>query len=230
MSPQSIHQFAEKVALMSDGTTPIGRAVALQLALQGSYVIVAFPESSAQNSQAIEELVKLGTLAKAVNADISTRAGVRDLIAEVDGTFGRLDLLVNSLKYTPESSFEDSTESDFSNTIDRNLKSAYFLTQAALSLMKDRPKPKIVNIVSPGDAAKTSRNALFMASQSAVIGLTRSLVESLPGHFRVSCVAVSDRNRSKTQLDDVLFRQETTVPPDDVARTVLTSFQANRSV
>lgn len=221
MSPQSVHQFAEKVALISDGTSAIGRAVALQLALQGSYVIVAFPESSGESTRAIKELVELGTLAKAVNAEVSRLDGVRDLIAEVDQAFGRLDLLVNCLKYTPESSFQDSTESDFSDTIDKNLRSAYFLTQATIGLMKDRPKPKIVNIISAGDVAKTSENALFMASQTAVIGLTRSLAESLPDNFRINCVAVSDRERGKSNLDEALFRQETTVPADDVARTVL---------
>ncbi|MGB7209741.1 MAG: SDR family oxidoreductase [Pyrinomonadaceae bacterium] len=221
MSPQSVHQFAEKVALISDGTSPIGRAIALQLALQGSYVIVAFPELSGESMRTIQELVELGTLAKAVNADVSTLDGVRDLIVEVDQAFGRLDLLVNCLKYTPESSFHDSTESDFSDTIDKNLRSAYFLTQAATGLMKDRPKPKIVNIISAGDVAKTSENALFMASQAAIIGLTRALAESLPGNFRINCVAVSDRDRGKSKLDEALFRQETTVPADDVARTVL---------
>ena len=221
MSPQSIHQFSEKVSLISDGTSAVGRAVALQLALQGSFVIVALPEPSAETTRAVQGLVALGTLAKAVNANVSTLEGINDLVAEVDQAFGRLDLLVNCLKYTPESSFEDSTESDFSDTIDKNLRSAYFLTKAAMRLMKDRPKPKIVNIISAGDVARTSENALFMASQSAVIGLTKSLAESLPGNFRINCVAVSDREREKSDLDEDLFRQEMTIPADDVARTVL---------
>ncbi len=221
MSSQSIHQFAEKVALISDGTSPIGRAVALQLSLQGSFVIAAFPESSDESTRAIQELVEIGTLAIGVNADVSTLAGIRYLIGEVDQTFGRLDLLVNCLKYAPESSFQDSTESDFSDTIDRNLRSVYFLTHTAMVLMDDRPKPKIVNIVSAGDVAQTRENGLLMASQAGVIGLTQSLAASLPGNFRINCVAVSDRERGNSSLDEALFRQETTVPADDVARTVL---------
>lgn len=221
MSLQSIHQFSEKVALISDGTSAVGRAVALQLALQGSFVIVAFPESSAESTRAVQGLIELGTLAKAVNADVSTLAGIHDLVAEVDQAFGRLDLLVNCLKYKPESSFEDSTESDFSHTIDKNLRSAYFLTQAAMRLMNDRPKPKIVNIISAGDSAGTGGDALFMASQSAITAMTRSLASSMPSNFRINCVAVSDRERGKPDLDEDLFRQETTIPADDVARTVL---------
>ena len=68
MSVQSIHQFAEKVALISDASSPVGRAVAMQLALQGSYVIGLFGEEGGS----LDELVELGTLAHGIKADPST--------------------------------------------------------------------------------------------------------------------------------------------------------------
>ena len=43
MPAPSVHAFAEKVALITDGSNPVGRAVAMQLALFGSYVIVGLP-------------------------------------------------------------------------------------------------------------------------------------------------------------------------------------------
>ncbi len=72
MSVQSVHQFAEKVALVTDGENPIGRAVALQLALQGCYVIVGFSNVSEENRRALRELESLGTLANSVETDVST--------------------------------------------------------------------------------------------------------------------------------------------------------------
>ena len=71
MSVQSIHAFAEKVALVTDGDNPIGRAVALQLALQGSYVIVGFSHISEANRRALAELANLGTLASAVGQSLN---------------------------------------------------------------------------------------------------------------------------------------------------------------
>ncbi|MCU9931005.1 SDR family NAD(P)-dependent oxidoreductase, partial [Escherichia coli] len=84
MSVQSIHAFAEKVALVTDGDNPIGRAVAMQLALQGAYVVVGFSRISESGESALTELQNLGTLANAVEADITTVAGGRDLVGAVE--------------------------------------------------------------------------------------------------------------------------------------------------
>ena len=221
MPTPSVHAFAEKVALITDGTSPIGRAVAMQLALQGSYVIVAFNESSSESKRALEELKSLGTLANAVETDISTVAGAKKLVAEVETTFGRIDLLVNCLKFQDNSTFDKATEEIFTATIDANLKSTFFVTQAAIGLMKSRPKPKIVNVVSALDTEETEQNPLFVVSQKALIGLTESLAETLPKNFRVNAVAISEKKSKAENLDAELFTPKTGIAADDVARTIL---------
>ena len=221
MATRSVHAFAEKVALITDGTSPIGRAVALQLALQGSYVIVAFSNPTDELHRALEELKSLGTLANAVKADTSTIEGAKKLIAEVEAMFGRIDLLVNCLKFQNNSAFDETTEVTFDKTFGANLKSAFFVTQAAMRLMKPRPKPKIVNVVSALDTNETAQNPLFAASQKALIGLTESLAETLPNNFRVNAVAVSEKKGTAENLDAELFRPKFGVSEDDVARTIL---------
>ena len=219
--PQSVHAFAEKVALITDGASPIGRAVALQLALQGSYVIVAFSQSSEQSSRALEELKSLGTLANAVEADISTVAGAKELIAKVEAMFGRIDLLVNCLQSKNDSAFDETSEEIFTQTIDANLKSAFFVTQAAIRLMKTRPKPKIVTVISALDTDETAQNILFVATQKALIGLTESLSKSLPKKFRINAVAVSEKKGNAENLDAELFRPKAGISEDDTARAIL---------
>lgn len=221
MPAPSIHAFAEKVALVTDGENPVGRAVALQLALQGSYVIVGFAGSTEENRRAIGELQNLGTLANAVEADISTVEGAKKLVAEVESMFGRLDLLVNCLKFSADSAFEEISEADFDEILDKSLKAAFFVTKEAVRLMKTRPKPKIVNVVSALDTEDSEKNALLAASQNAVLGLTRSLAGSLPKNFRVNAVAVSEKRTPGEVLDAELFRPRAGVSEDDVARTVL---------
>lgn len=218
MSSQSVHQFAEKVALISDAASRIGRAAAMQLALNGSFVIGLFPGENGKNDNTVNELVELGTVAHAVNADPSTLAGANVAAAAVERLFGRLDLLVNCLKFKPQSSFENVTESDFLDTVAKNLGSVHFLTRAVFGLMKDRPKPKIVNIVSAGDEAA---NPLFAASQAGVIGMTRALAAAFPANFRINCVEVKESNNGITAEEDELFQPNSSVAPDDVARTVL---------
>lgn len=180
--PQSIHQFAEKVALISDAASPIGRAVAIQLALNGSYVIGLFQEEGGS----LESLVELGTLAHALKIDPSTDAGAAEAAIEVKRIFGRLDLLVNCLKFRPESTFETVTESSFGEMLRLNLGSVQFLTRAVFPLMKDRPRPKIVNLISTGG------DAIFAASQAGIRSLTTSMAAEFPSNFRVNCLDVAE--------------------------------------
>lgn len=217
MSPQTIHQFAEKVALISDAASPVGRAVSMQLALQGSYVIGLFPSASLDGEAIVGELVELGTLAHALPIDPSTRVGANQAAEAVGGLFGRLDLLVNCLKFRPESSFGTLTESDFMETVSRNIGSSLFLTQAVLGLMEGRPKPKVVNLIT---AVGDLQEPLFEATQAAVMGMSLSLAKTLPGNFRVNCVEVKEGQRGDNLRND-LFRGPAVVAPDDAARAVL---------
>lgn len=221
MPTPSIHAFAEKVALITDGANPIGRAIALQLALFGSYVIVCFSKTTDENKRAMEELKSLGTLANAVETDISTVDGARNLVSEVEKTFGRIDLLVNCLKFEPQSEFFVTDENLFDKTLDANLKAAFFVTLEAVRLMNPRPKPKIVNIVSAIDTPETLENVLFAATQNALFGFTESLAKTLPNKFRVNAVAVSEKESAQENLDEELFRPKKGISEDDVARTVL---------
>lgn len=214
MSPQSVHQFAEKVSLISDASSPIGRAAAMQLALQGSFVIGLFPSGG---EAAVNELVELGTLADGFAVDASGPEGSKAAADEVERLFGRLDLLVNCLKHRPESSFEAMSEPDFAKTVSGNLSSAYFLTHAVLGLMKGRPKPKIVNVIS---AFSGHREPLFDAMQSAIAGLTSSLANELPKNFRVNCVEVPG-GRFLQKNTEQLLRDPDAVAPDDAARVIL---------
>lgn len=220
MSVQSIHQFAEKVALVTDGESEIGRAVALQLALQGCYVIVGFSNASDNAKSALQELQNLGTLANAVETEISTVEGARKLVSEVEKLYGRLDLLVNTLKFRSDSTFEEISESVWTQTVDANLKATFFVTQTAISLMRARPKPAIVNVVS--DCKAEEKNLAFSLTQKSIVSFTESLAAQLAPKFRVNAVAVGERKRQTIENpDSELFRAPSGIAADDAARAVL---------
>jgi NAD(P)-dependent dehydrogenase (short-subunit alcohol dehydrogenase family) len=227
MPAPSQHAFSEKVALITDGTNPVGRAVAMQLAMFGAYVIVGFEHPTDADRNALEELKSLGTLANYFEADVSRVIGAKKLIAEVENLYGRLDLLVNCLKFESDSAFEDTTEEIFDKIIDANLKGTFFVTQEALRLMKTRPKGKIVNIFSACDSDETSKNPAFVAANSAMTGWTKSLAKTLPNKFRVNAVAVSEKEKALShfdkfsKMDEELFRVKKGIEVDDVARTVI---------
>lgn len=171
--PASIHAFAEKVALVINGSEGVGRAIALQLALQGCYVIVSYQKTSEQQINALEELKSLGTLANAFEF-----SDAKTLINEVNGLFGRLDLLVNCV----------SSDADSVSQIET-------LTEESLDLMKFRPKPSIVNVISENQKIYFHQN--------------------LPNNFRQNCVVTKEKSEV---VEYELFSVNNY---DDIARVVL---------
>lgn len=219
--PATTHGFSEKVALITGGENSFGRAVAMQLALLGSYVVVGYAGEDAENERSLAELKNLGTLAHAVRADVSTTSGAKSLVDEVEKIYGRIDLLVNCTKSAPGNAFEDVSEAEFGKMTDESQKAAFFVTQAALKLMMTRPKPKIVNLVSACDTPETSGNPLFAASQNWLVGFTQAMAKTLPKNFRANAVAVSEKQKQTEDLDAELFRRKKGISEDDVARVIV---------
>jgi shikimate 5-dehydrogenase len=130
MPAPSIHGFAEKVALVINGAEGIGRAVAMQLALQGAFVICSYEQASDKTKSALDELRSLGTLANSFEF-----TDAKTLLDEVDYLFGRLDLLINCVKSEEDSTFQIET-----------------VTNESRRLMEFRPKGTIVNVISENQA------------------------------------------------------------------------------
>lgn len=220
MPAQNTRGFTERVAVVTDGANSFGRAIALQLALEGCYVIVGFKDSSVENVRTLVELQSIGTLASAVHADVSTVEGVTTLFEQAENMYGRLDLLINTVQFQTEIEFSAIGENDFAEIINQNLKPAVFCSQKALSLMKNRPNAAIVNLVHE---TEDNQNALFAAVRTALIGLSNSLAKFLAAQLgpkiRVNCVSFLPDVKPVSEFE--LLQSEYVVAPNDVARTVI---------
>ncbi|MEK7724969.1 MAG: SDR family NAD(P)-dependent oxidoreductase [Acidobacteriota bacterium] len=173
MPAPTVHGFAEKVALVVNGSDGIGRAAALQLALQGCYVIVSYEKTSENQVNALEELKSLGTLASAFQF-----SDPKSLINEINNLFGRLDLLINCVSAGADAQIQIET-----------------ITIEALEIMKFRPKPSIVNVLSENQPVY--------------------FYQQLPNNFRQNCVVAKAK---KSPLEHELFSLNNF---DDVARVIL---------
>jgi NAD(P)-dependent dehydrogenase (short-subunit alcohol dehydrogenase family) len=218
MSVQSIHAFAEKVALVTDGSGPVGRAAAIQLALQGCYVIVVFDPEDENSGPLLSALESLGTLARTVSADVSTSPGIDKVVSEVRSSFGRLDYLVNCLKIEGQSSFEDTGEPEFDAGISNGLRTPFMIARAFVPLMNERPKPKIVNVWTRRSEQSDPLTDVVYAAAEA---FTRSLSRAVAPHFRVNGVSVRPGTAVRAGLDPELFPSPGSAKADDAARMVL---------
>jgi len=197
MSSQSIHQFAEKVALVSDVSHPFGQAAAMQLALLGAFVIVGEPAGS--NGAIVKEMVSLGTLAESVVFGRNESGLGQKLVQAAAKKFGRLDLLINCRKLT------DLT-SDLAEMEDIN--------RAASQLMRERPKPKIVNCFSTYCMNTADRRKLEAAARD----FTAKSVTVLAPKFRTNTIIVHEDRAVPVNTGGLELRPASSIAWDDAAR------------
>ncbi|NNM73357.1 2-dehydro-3-deoxy-D-gluconate 5-dehydrogenase KduD [Enterovirga aerilata] len=165
--------LSEKAAIVTGANTGIGQAIAVGLAEAGAS-IVAVGRSPMDETEALCR--RHGTGFLAVHADLRTIEPIERIMRSTEERFGRVDILVNNAGIIRRADALDFTEADWDAVIDVNLKSAFFLAQAAGRRMIDSGRGgKIVNVASLLSFQGGIRVASYTASKSGLAGLTRLL-------------------------------------------------------
>jgi len=167
-----LFNLAGRTALVTGANTGLGQGIAIALAQAGAD-IVAVGRSDAAGTGA--RVAALGRRFLNVRADLSTTAPVRDVVDAAVGLNGRLDIVFNNAGIIRRADSLDVKEADWDAVIDTNLKSVFFLSQAAARHMAAHGGGKIVNIASLLSFQGGIRVPAYAASKSAVAGLTRAL-------------------------------------------------------
>ncbi len=181
--------FAGQVALVTGAAKRIGRSIALRLAVDGADVAVNYLSSKAEAESVVREIESLGRRAVAIRADVSRRAEVVQLFAEVESKFGRLDILVNNVGTFFPAKFEDLTDEQWDRIMNVNLKSQFLCAQAAAPLMKRRGQGRIINLSSLGGLLPWPAYTHYCVSKAGVIMLTRCLARALAPEILVNSIA-----------------------------------------
>ena len=150
-----------KVALVSGAARGIGRAIALELAELGAGVVVTARTVEPRGDdltgtvrETAAEIERIGSKALAVGADLSRQDDRERVVAELLGTFGRVDILVNNAADTGHNVFRgfwDTTVEEWAAQIDLNLNAMYALMKACAPSMRDNGGGLIVNLGSMRD-------------------------------------------------------------------------------
>lgn len=178
------------VALVTGGSRGIGRAVCLELARQGAAVAVNYAGNSAAAEETVEQCRALGVEAEAFRADVADPAACDALVAAVKERFGRLDILVNNAGIARDGLLMTAKEEDFSQTLDTNLKGAYFCTKAAAKVMLRQKYGRIVCLSSVVGLRGNPGQTAYAASKAGVLGLVKAAAKELAGRdITVNAVA-----------------------------------------
>ncbi|WP_353204877.1 2-dehydro-3-deoxy-D-gluconate 5-dehydrogenase KduD [Sphingomonas sp.] len=193
-----------KVAIVTGANTGIGQAIAVALARAGADVACVGRTSAAETVAQIEAL---GRRAINIAADLSTIAPVNRIVDEAVDTLGGFDILVNNAGIIRRADAVDFSEADWDAVIDTNLKSVFFLCQAAGRHMIGHGGGKIINIASMLTFQGGIRVPSYTASKSGIGGLTKLLAnEWARKGINVNAIApgyIATNNTAALQADEV---------------------------
>jgi NAD(P)-dependent dehydrogenase (short-subunit alcohol dehydrogenase family) len=173
MSSQ-LFNLRNKVAVITGGTSGIGRALSLGLAEAGADVIATARRQQNVNETAAE-LEALGRKTLRLASDVCDRPSLERLLAAVLERFGKVDILINCagrIKRTPTLTMP---EEEWCAILDTNLNGTLRACQVFGKPMLDRGYGRVINIASLNSFVALNEVAAYAASKAGVVSLTRSL-------------------------------------------------------
>ena len=167
-----LFNLAGRTALVTGANTGLGQGIAVALAQAGADIVAAGRSPAADTAARVQAL---GRRFLDVRADLSSTRPVREVVDAAVGLNGRLDIVVNNAGIIRRADSLDVEEADWDAVIATNLKSPFFLAQAAARHMAANGGGKIINIASLLSFQGGIRVPAYAASKSAIAGLTRAL-------------------------------------------------------
>ena len=217
------------VALVTGGSRGIGRAVCLELARRGVSIAVNYGGSSQAAEETAQLCRDLGVEAEVFQTDVASPAACEALVAAVKERFGRLDILVNNAGISRDGLLMTAKTEDFDNTLDTNLKGAYFCTKAASKVMVRQKYGRIICLSRVVGLRGNPGQTAYAASKAGLLGLTKAAAKELagrditvnavaPGYIQTDMTAVLPDKAKEAMLGTIPKGRPGT--PEEVARAV----------
>lgn len=177
-----------KRVLLTGGTKGIGRGIALAFAKAGAQVLTCSRSEDEAAVSLAAELKEIGGEHHVVAADISTQAGIDELLEIAKGRLGGLDVIIGNAGAISHVPFAQLSVEDWTRVLTTNLTANYLLIQSALPLLS--PGASVIAIGSRSAMIGIPLRAHYTASKAGLVGLVRSLAKELgPKGIRVNVVA-----------------------------------------
>ena len=195
-----------KVALITGGTSGLGKMMALALAKAGAFVWIASSRDNADET--LQEIKQQGSNGSFVQVDVTSSDALEKTVSHILEQSSRIDILINAAGINPRTSAEELTLNDWQKTIDINLTAPFYLSQLVADTMRKNNWGRIINIASLQSLRAFDNSIPYGASKGGVMQLTRALAQAYskdgilvnaiaPGFFRTNLTESLFQNPDK---------------------------------
>lgn len=224
-------ELTGKVAIVTGASKGIGAAIARRFAEAGAAVAVNYASSKADADRVVDEIVRKGGKAVAIQGDVGKRADVKRLFEETKAKLGSPSILVNNAGVYAFGPLERVTEDDFHRQFDINVLGTILATQEAVTAFDGRGG-SIINLSTISSANPIPNTVVYSASKSAIDAITKALARELGDRkIRVNAIAPGMTETEGLGAAGITFETAEAVgapiplgrlgQPDDVARVAL---------
>jgi 3-oxoacyl-[acyl-carrier protein] reductase len=183
-----MNKLTGKVAVVTGASKGIGAAIAKGMAAEGAAVVVNYSSGKEGAERVVDEIVKAGGKAFAVQGDVSKAPDVQRLFAETNTAFGHLDILVNNAAVYEFAPLADISEEQFHRQFNINVLGLLLASQEAVKHFGVEGG-NIINIGSNATQLTPPNSAVYTATKGAVDAVTRVLSKELgPKSIRVNSI------------------------------------------
>ena len=178
-----------KVALVTGGTSGIGKTTAIEFARVGAKVVLTGRREK-EGAQVVDEIRKLGGDAAFVRADVAKDADVKAMVDFTVGKYGRLDVAFNNAGVEWTGPLDQATEAEYRRVFDINVWGVLNSMRHEIPVMLKNGGGAIVNNSSVAGHVGLGQVSVYIASKHAVEGLTKSVaLEFAKQNIRINAVA-----------------------------------------
>lgn len=218
-----------KNALVTGAGRGIGKAIALELAAKGAFVIVNYNGSKEAAEQTVAEIKAAGGDAVAYQCSVSDYEACGAMITALIKEYTHIDILVNNAGITRDGLLMKMSEEDFDAVINTNLKGCFNIIRHMSRYFLKQRAGKIINISSVSGILGNAGQANYSASKAGVIGLTKAVARELASRgINVNAVAPGfvETDMTDALSDSVKENLKSQIPlgkighPQDIAKAV----------